>query len=82
MARKTPTPPHQDGAMLLSEREVWTGAIAMIQRYGPDAVTEARMQLHGIAAADELDTQLAWLRIIEAILWLQDERPPRPALPH
>jgi hypothetical protein len=78
-AQAKPTASH---AATLSEREIWTGAIRMIHRYGRDAVSEARHRLHVFAAEDELDVQLTWLKIIEAISWLQDDRPPRPRLLH
>ena len=72
----------RDDIVVLSDREVWVSALAMIQQHGPDAAIHARMHLDMFAAGDELDGQLAWLRIIEAIAWLQDDLPAKPAVVH
>ena len=81
---RTPSKPSaaQPTAMTLSEREIWTDALNMIRRYGRDAAGEARQRLNIFASEDELDGQLAWLRIIEAISWLQDDQPRRPHVVH
>jgi hypothetical protein len=82
MPRKRTQSAGQDADLLFTEREIWTGALGMIERHGAHAVSEARMQLRVFVSEDELDAQLSLLRIIEAIVWLQDDRPPPPRRQH
>ena len=77
---KTSNP--RPAAVTLSDREIWTGALHMIRRYGVDAANEARQRLDGFQSEEELDAQLAWLRIIEAIAWLQDDHAHRSGTVH
>jgi hypothetical protein len=69
-------------ASSLTDREIWTGAINMIRRYGHEAASEARQRLDIFVCEDELDAQLSWLKVIEAIAWLQDDQPRRPRVIH
>jgi hypothetical protein len=80
--QQSKSPSSRADAPSLTEREIWTGAINMIRRYGRGAASEARQRLDIFVSEDELDAQLAWLKIIEAISWLQDDQPRRPRVVH
>jgi hypothetical protein len=60
---------------MLLDRETWTSAQAMIRHYGHDARAQAGMRAAGFAAEGDPQGQREWIRIIQAISWLQDDRP-------
>jgi hypothetical protein len=60
---------------MLLDRETWSSAQAMIRHYGAEARAQAGMRAAGFAAEGDPTGQREWIRIIQAITWLQDQRP-------
>ena len=60
---------------MLLDRETWASAQAMIRHYGTDARAQAGVRAAGFAAEGDPGGQREWIRIIQAITWLQDDRP-------
>ena len=60
---------------MLLDRETWTSAQAMIRHYGPEARAQAGMRAASFASEGDPQGQREWIRIIQAITWLQDDRP-------
>jgi hypothetical protein len=60
---------------MLSEREIYLAAQAMIRRYGDEAEIQAAMRADELMAEGDVDGQRAWLRIIHAIEALQKDAP-------
>jgi hypothetical protein len=60
---------------MLSEREIYMAAQAMIRRYGDEADVQAAMRADELMAAGDVDGQRAWLRIVKAIEPLRKDAP-------
>ena len=51
---------------MISDREIWQAASAMVKRYGEDAATEAAMRADELLAEDDLEGCAVWKRIMRA----------------
>lgn len=57
-----------------SDRDIWIAANQYLKQHGENAALEAGIRADGLLAEGDIDGQRAFLRIIDAINWLQDER--------
>jgi hypothetical protein len=62
-------------ALMLSDRDIWLAARAMIQRYGSNAGIEAAERADEHLESGNLDLSAIWQRIVTAIEKLQAEKP-------
>jgi hypothetical protein len=62
-------------ALMLSDRDIWLAAKAMIQRYGSNAGIEAAERADEHLEKGQFDLCAAWERIMAAIEKLQAEKP-------
>jgi hypothetical protein len=60
---------------MLSEREIWLAARAMIQRYGSNAGIEAAERADEHLEKGQFELSATWQRIMAAIEKLQAEKP-------
>jgi hypothetical protein len=60
---------------VISERDIWLSAKAMIQRYGSNAGIEAVERADDLLGKGDTDGSLVWRRILAAIEKLQAEKP-------
>ncbi len=60
---------------MISDREIWQAAGAMIKRYGEDAATEAAMRADELLAEGDADGYAVWKRIIQAVEGLAGMEP-------
>ncbi len=60
---------------MISDLDLWRAANVMIKRYGDGAATEAAMRADEFLDQGNLDGQRLWVRIMQAIEELQQERP-------
>jgi hypothetical protein len=60
---------------MISEREIWLAAKAMIQRYGSNAGMEAAERADELLGTGEREASRDWARILAAIETLQAEKP-------
>jgi hypothetical protein len=60
---------------MISEREIWLAAKAMIQRYGSNAEMEAAERADELLEKGDMEGAAAWKRIMVAIEQLQAEKP-------
>ena len=51
---------------MISDREIWQAAGAMIKRYGEDAATEAAIRADKLLAEGDLEGCALWKRIMRA----------------
>ena len=59
---------------MLPDIEIWRAANQFVKHYGEDAAVHAAMNADELAAKGDYEGQRTWLRIIDAIKWLQDNR--------
>jgi hypothetical protein len=62
---------------LISETDIWRGALAMMKRYGDDAMLEAAARADQLLDDGEPVVAATWHRILDAIERLQRRRRPR-----
>jgi hypothetical protein len=60
---------------MLSDRDIWLAARAMIQRYGSNAGIEAAERADEHLESGNLDLSAIWERIMTAIEKLQSKKP-------
>jgi hypothetical protein len=60
---------------MLSEREIYLAAQAMIRRYGDEADVQAAIRADELMAAGDMEGQRTWLRIVQAIETLRKDAP-------
>ncbi len=60
---------------MLSDLDLWRAANVMIKRYGDGAATEAAMRADEFLDQGIIDGQRLWMRIMQTIEELQQERP-------
>ena len=63
---------------MISDREVWRAAAAMVKRYGDSAEIEAAVRAGDHLAAGATQSQAVWLLICRAITALQKVTPNGP----
>jgi hypothetical protein len=56
-----------------TDPEIWAEATLLIARHGGDAATRAAMKADQLSDVDHAGRR-RWLRIVQAIEWLQDRR--------
>jgi hypothetical protein len=61
---------------MITEREIWLAAKAMIQRYGSNAEMEAAERADELLEKSDMEGAVAWKRIMGAIEQLQAVKPP------
>ncbi len=52
---------------MISDREIWQAAGAMVKRYGKDAATEAEFRAHEMLVEGDAESYAIWRRIMEAV---------------
>ena len=62
---------------MISDREIWQAAGAMIKRYGEDAATEAESRADQLLAEGDAEGYAIWRRIMEAVEGLSAMEPGR-----
>ncbi len=60
---------------MISDREIWQAAGAMIKRYGEDAATEAAKRADEMLAEGDTDGCAIWRRIMQAVEGLSEMEP-------
>ncbi len=60
---------------MISDREIWQAAGAMVKRYGEDAATEAAKRADELFDEGDVDGCAIWRRITEAIKGLSAMEP-------
>ncbi len=60
---------------MISDREIWQAAGAMIKRYGEDAATEAESRADELLVEGDAEGYAIWRRIIEAVEGLSGMEP-------
>ncbi len=60
---------------MLSDFDLWRSAQVMVKRYGDGAATEAAMRVDESLDQCNLDGKRLWMRIMQTIEELQQERP-------
>jgi hypothetical protein len=60
---------------MITDREIWRAALAMIERYGHNAALEAGNRSDDLTARGEREQSDVWQRVMTAIWRLQSERP-------
>jgi hypothetical protein len=60
---------------MLSEREIYLAAQAMIRRYGDEADVQAAMRADELMAEGDIEGQRTWLRVVRAIDTLRKDAP-------
>jgi hypothetical protein len=60
---------------MISDRDIWMAAKAMIQQYGNDAGIEAAKRADVHLESGHLDHCVTWERVLTAIEKLQNEKP-------
>ena len=60
---------------MISDREIWQTANAMIKRYGDDAAGEAEFRADAILVEGDAEGHAIWRRIIEAVEGLSAMEP-------
>jgi hypothetical protein len=65
---------------MLSDCDIYAAANVMVKRFGEDAATQAAMRADEFGAANNIDGQRAWVRIMKAINQLQRARAPDEAV--
>ena len=58
--------PTERARAMISDREIWQAAGAMIKRYGEDAATEAASRADELLVEGDAEGYAIWRRIIEA----------------
>jgi hypothetical protein len=60
---------------MISDREIWMAAKAMIARYGSNAGMEAAERADELLGNGEMEVSRDWVRILALIETLQAEKP-------
>ncbi len=60
---------------MISDREIWQAAGAMVKRYGDDAATEAAMRADELLDEGDMDRCAVWKRIMQAVEGLSAMEP-------
>ncbi len=60
---------------MISDREIWQAAGAMVKRYGDDAATEAAMRADELLVEGDAEGYAIWRRIMEAVQGLSETEP-------
>ncbi len=60
---------------MISDREIWQAAGAMVKRYGEDAATEAAMRADELFDEGDAEGYAIWRRIMEAVEGLSAMEP-------
>jgi hypothetical protein len=60
---------------MISERDVWRAAVAMVRRYGGNARVESAVRVVALNQDGDLQGSAAWHRVMVAIERLQASRP-------
>ena len=60
---------------MISDREIWQAAGAMVKRFGDDAVTEAEFRAAALLVEGDAEGYAIWRRIIEAVEGLSATEP-------
>jgi hypothetical protein len=60
---------------VISDREIWQCAQLMVKRYGDDAANQAAARANEMAAEDDNDGCVVWVRITKTIGKLQAKAP-------
>ena len=60
---------------MISDREIWQAAGAMIKRYGDDAATEAAKRADELFDEGDADGYAIWRRIMQAVEGLSGTEP-------
>ncbi len=60
---------------MISDREIWQAAGAMIKRYGEDAATEAESRADELPVEGDSEGYAIWRRIMEAVEGLSAMEP-------
>ncbi len=67
---------------MISERDIWSAANILIDKYGEDAELRAAQRAHQLSDRGDLDGQRIWLRIVEAVRQLTETERPKNARLH
>ncbi len=60
---------------MISDREIWQAAGAMVKRYGEAAATEATKRADDLLAEGDAEGYAIWRRIMEAVEGLSATKP-------
>ena len=60
---------------MISDREIWQAANAMIKRYGDDAATEAESRADELLVEGDAEGYAIWRRIMKAVEELSGMEP-------
>jgi hypothetical protein len=60
---------------VISDAEIWRAAMAIVKRYGDDAMPEAAARARELMADGDMDGCTTWARIGDAIERLQAKAP-------
>ncbi len=60
---------------MISDREIWQAAGAMVKRFGDDAASEAELRADALLVEGDADGYAIWRRIIEALQGLSAMEP-------
>ncbi len=60
---------------MISDREIWQAANAMIKRFGDDAVSEAEFRADQLLVEGDADGYAVWRRIMAAVEGLSGSEP-------
>ncbi len=60
---------------MISDREIWQAANAMIKRYGDDAASEAEFRADALLVEGDADGYAIWRRIMAAVDGLSEAEP-------
>ncbi len=60
---------------MITDREIWQAANAMIKRYGEDAAGEAEFRADQLLVEGDADGYAIWRRIMEAVEGLSGSEP-------
>ena len=60
---------------MISDREIWQAANAMIKRYGHDAAGEAEFRADALLVEGDAEGYAVWRRIMEAVEGLSETEP-------
>jgi hypothetical protein len=67
--------PYLGRESMLSEADIWRGVLAMVKRYGADAMLEAAARAAQLLEDGDLVAAANWHRILSAIEQLQAKAP-------
>jgi hypothetical protein len=60
---------------VIPDLDIWRAAMAMLKRYGGDAMIEAAARARELLADGDMDGSTTWLRIGDAVERLQAKAP-------